>query len=289
MTEATEVQEQSPAAKAMKSEADQKTTTTAKASDLKKAVKVLTGSVVVEDLIQETAASVEIIDAASALNLIPELLNNIELSFFKVGGLLCRVKECGWWQESGHETFAKYLEAVHGLGYRKAMYLIDIYENLVNSGVQWEQVKDVGWTKLRLIAPLLNQDNVASWVDRAMSMTTIQLEEYIKAVKAGESSDSDSPAPTTSDVSSKVFKLHSDQREIVEAALDKCKHDSNTEHDNVALQYICEMYLNEASGKKKPAKAAPTDPVQYMKDMGIEKVLEALGTAFPEADFEVTM
>lgn len=283
----SEVVEQSPAAKAMKSEEGTKSVSTSSKADAKKALKVLDGSTKVEDMIQETATSIELIDAESAMKLIPELVNNIELSFFKVGGLLCRVQEEGWWKDTGHETFKAYLDAEHGLGYRKAMYLIDIYRHLVDSGVKWEQVKNVGWTKLRLIAPLLTQENVETWATRAEGMTTIQLEEYIKAMKnTGEGSDTTSSS-TTSDVSSKVFKLHTDQREVIEAALDKCKHEKSTEHDNVALQYICEEYLNAASGKKSTSKKV--EPAELFKNMGVEAVLAVFGEVFPDVDLEVTM
>lgn len=286
MNQAAEAQEKSPAAKSMGSEAVEKPVTKSSKAEVKKAMKLLTSeSQGSGDLISETAASVELMDQESALALIPDLVNSIEFNFFKLGGLLCRVQEEGWWKETGVETFKAYLDAEHGLGYRKAMYLIDIYKALVQAEVKWELVKDVGWTKLRVISPCINAENVDEWVARAKSMTTIQLEEFIKALKKSDGEEGSSSV-TTNNIVSKVFKLHSDQKEIIEAALDKCKHDKKTEHDNVALQYVCEEWLSGASGKKA---VGNIDAVEVLKGIGLEKTLEVLNKAFPEADFEVSV
>lgn len=289
MTEAAATQEgkKSSAAKALANEPQTQAAAPVSKTDAKKALKVLQGGVSsVTDLITDTASSVEHLDAESALKLIPELVDGVEYNNFKLGGVLCRMQEENWWKASGHETFKSYLDAEHGLGYRKAMYLIDIYRNLVDSGVSWESVKNVGWTKLRVLAPILTQENAAEWVARAETMTTIQLEEYIKNVKAanGAGSTGGTSSSTSSNVVSKTFKLHSDQVDIIEAALDKCKNQKSTEHDNVALQYICEEWAAGAIGKTKSVSLKDS-----LVSAGLEAALKALEEAFPEADFKVEL
>jgi hypothetical protein len=41
----------------------------------------------------------------------------------------------------------------------------------------------------------------------------------------------------------KTFKLHEDQKEIVEAALDNIKKHTGTKHDTVALEYMAQSYM----------------------------------------------
>lgn len=55
------------------------------------------------------------------------------------------------------------------------MYWVGIYNDLAESGVSWEKVKEFGWTKLKEIAGVLTQDNVDEWVDIAKQQTTLQL------------------------------------------------------------------------------------------------------------------
>ena len=41
----------------------------------------------------------------------------------------------------------------------------------------------------------------------------------------------------------KTFKFHEDQVKTVDAAIEKAKKSSNTPHDSVALEYICQDYM----------------------------------------------
>jgi hypothetical protein len=45
------------------------------------------------------------------------------------------------------------------------------------------------------------------------------------------------------DTSYKTFKLHPDQKEIVEAALKLAKEKSGTAHDTVAFELICQQFM----------------------------------------------
>ncbi len=60
--------------------------------------------------------------------------------------------------------------------------------------------------------------------------------------------------PTASKRKTLTFKPHDDQFQTIKAALDKCKQESGTKHDTVALEYICLDYLSPAKmmPKKEP-------------------------------------
>jgi len=51
-----------------------------------------------------------------------------------------------------------------------------------------------------------------------------------------------------SDITYKTFKLHSDQKEIVEAALSLAKRKGGTTVDTVALEYIAQEFMGTQTG-----------------------------------------
>lgn len=239
------------------------------------------------DLIEKTAHEIENLKEDKALKLVPSLLDNIDHDFFKLGGVLSLIQGNGWFMDQGYENFRAYVEAQTDIGYRKAIYLIGIYNGLVESGIKWEQVKHLGWTKLKELATLLTPNNVSEWVGLAENMTVLQLQEHIKSQTAGAAGKADAPSTDTTEAqktTTKTFKLHADQKETVEAALDKCKHETGTDVDTVALEHICLDYLGGDSVIKK----LPTLK-ELMQGKSVEEVLEVFGEVFPEVELEATL
>jgi hypothetical protein len=240
------------------------------------------------DMIVKTAHEIENMKADKAFSLVPTLLDNIEHDYFRLGGVLSKMNNEGWYMEKGYETFKAYVEAECGINYRKAMYWIAIYNGLVESGVAWEKVKHLGWTKLKELAGILSAENVDDWVAVAESMTVLQLQEHIKqstkGIAAGDSTEGEEGGGDTNPVTTKTFKLHTDQKQTVTDALEKAKHLLNTESDTVALEHICMEYLSGGKGKVKPQSLS-----EVMKDKSMEEVLQVVGEAFPKLVLQATL
>lgn len=240
------------------------------------------------DLIVSTAKEVENLKSEKAFALVPRLLDNIDHDYFRLGGVLSKVHSEGWYQEKGYETFKAYVEAEVGMQYRKGMYLIGIYNALVESGIEWSKVGHLGWTKLKDLAPILSPENVDEWVAVAETMTALQLQEHIKAAMAGQDSGSAGDAPdaeAAKQTTTMNFKVHKDQKATVREALDKAKNIANTEVDAVALEYIAMDYL---SGGTK-GKSKPMSLVEVLKTKSVEEVLDAVGIVFPTLVLQATM
>ena len=79
----------------------------------------------------------------------------------------------------------------------------------------WEKVKNIGWTKLKDLAPVLTKENVDSWVKVAEQQTAIQLVETVKAAVAANSPKAieDQTAKT---LTTKTFKVHEDQKATID-------------------------------------------------------------------------
>lgn len=237
------------------------------------------------DLIVQTAHEVENLKEDKAFKMVPALLDSTAQGDFKLGGVLSVIQAQGWYMDRGYENFRGYVESECGLNYRKAMYLISIYNGLVESGVKWEQVKHLGWTKLKELSSILTSENVADWVAKAEEMTVLQLQEYIKAQSAGSSVGGDEP--TTKDAkktTTMTFKLHEDQKQTVKEALAKAKHETGTSVDTVALEHICLDFLG---GQSKLAKQPSLQ--EMMQGKSAEEVLLAFGEVFPDVELSATL
>lgn len=239
------------------------------------------------DLIVMTAHEVENLKEDKAFKLVSTLLDSGSMSDFKLGGVLSAIQHQGWYMDRGHENFRAYVEAECGIAYRKAMYLISIYNGLVESGVKWDQVKHLGWTKLKDLAPILTVETVDDWVAHAEQMTVLQLQEYIKAQSAGTAS-ADAPAASTAAAAVKTttmtFKVHEDQKATVKEAIAKAKHETGTDVDTVALEHICLDFLG---GQSKLAKVPTLE--ELMKGKSAEEVLLAFGEVFPDVEISATL
>ncbi|QWS69833.1 hypothetical protein [Vibrio phage vB_VpS_PG28] len=280
--------------------ATKKTTSTPKkAPTAAQQKKILAVAPLPTDAIGDTVVAIENLKASEALPLVTEMMESNDFNEFKMGGVLSVIDANGYWRDQGYEKFADFIEGHYGIKYRKAMYLIGIYNSLVESGVEWEQVSSLGWTKLKEICGFLTPDNVDKWVELASSMSTIALIAYIKTCdedgepkEGGEKLDKNPAA--NPDVSHMTFKVHTEQRDLIREAIDKAKEEAGTEHDNVALEHIATQYLQGTLGKKaaKPAKQktlAEQIVALHAKDpdVAIETILNQVADLYPEYDITV--
>jgi len=228
-----------------------------------------------------------------ALKLAKDLLDSVDKTYFYFGGVMAKIQENGWFEEAGHETFKDFVTVEMGIKYRKVMYFIELYNFLTTAHIPYEKVKGLGWTKLKEIAPVMNEDNVDALVQKALGMNTLQLIDEVKLIKQGEVK-ADAKETSSNPIKSKVFKLHTDQREIVDEAIDKAKEAIGTEHDAVALEKICLEYLNTpvGGGKAKSSKVEgipASNIIAILKEKNIEGALELMQEAFPKASISANL
>lgn len=231
-----------------------------------------------EDAIIDIVHEVENLDEKSAREAVGVLKETAEVTFLKLGGVLSRIQSQNWFEP--HGSFKDYIENEHGLKYRRAMKWVEIYNNLAESGIAWTSVQHLGWTKLGVISGVLTKANVNKWVKLAEKNTAIKLEDIVKTSQA-----KDAPKAIEDQASSTVttltFKLHEDQKETINAALEKAKEISGTTVATAALEFICTEYMAGGTGEI-------NWPV-VMKKAGYEKVLEVFGEVFPDIGLEVTI
>ena len=122
----------------------------------------------------------------------------------------------------------------------KARALIQIYNAIVESGIAWAQVQDIGWTKLRAIAPVLDKESAHHWIGVASNHSKKKI---IELVKQHLTASGGAVAGSSTATRVRSFKLHEDQAENVNAAIEKMKKSSTTTDDSAALAAICLDYV----------------------------------------------
>lgn len=266
-------------------------TTTAKAPAKGKASK---GEVLPKDELSDIIHEIENLKEKDADKLVDTLAEQGEVTAFKLGGVLSRVQQEGWFKP--YATFREYIELGKGIHYRRAMYYVAIYNALAESGVPYAKVKHIGWTKLKEIAAILTQENVDEWVKIAEGQTVLQLIETVKnhnAKKAQKLIGEGGEPEQAKTIVTKTFKMHTDQKETIEAAIEKAKEKSNTTIDTVALEYICLEYvsgkqltLDQMLNKLDEAGLVGVMSKLHAK-LGLEKSANAISTDFPNVNFSL--
>lgn len=232
-----------------------------------------------DDLITQTVLMVQSLTQEEALQMAIEMAQNVDYSYFKLGGVLSTIQHKGWWKGTA-ESFNQFVENEYGFKYRKAAYLISIYAELVEADVAWNKVAKVGWSKLKEIASLLTKENVDEWVEKAMNMTLLQLQLHVAQYKAGTLKKSDT-VPTKDTITSMAFKVHPDQKETIRAAVDKAKGEADTQYDAVALEAICLGYMAGSAAVKPPSLKS------MIQKSSPEEVLEVFELVYPEYNVTV--
>ena len=121
----------------------------------------------------------ESVTKEDALDSIKNLAQMESEDWFRIGMVLSSFQKT-----KGEEEFKSlllYAEQNFQINPRKAYYLISIHDNLVGSHITPNQVSQIGWTKLKEIAHLLNSDNVDYWVEVCKSNTTKQIIALLKS------------------------------------------------------------------------------------------------------------
>lgn len=197
-----------------------------------------------------------------------EDIQNTEYRHFHLGGVLAKIQDEEWFGE--YDNFRDWMENTLEFGWRKGMYFVAIYRTLKSAGVPWSKVQQIGWTKLKELLPVISAgEDVDKWTKKAQGMNTLQLIEAVRAATKADGKKKDKDAPESPTVGTLTFKLHDDQREVIDDALKKAMDDISTEFKAVALTAICQDFLS--------VPGVGLNGELDVSDGGIKSFLEAMG------------
>ena len=224
------------------------------------------------DPIHQTVGEVQALASESdAIAYVYELVDKNDFNFFKMGGALAEMLSKGWTGE--YDAFGSMVEGEFGFKNRKALYLISIYHAIVTCGASWNEVKEIGWSKLGILATSLTPDNYKAWFAKVADINFATTRELVKAKDENMNPPpADANAESTPKTTMK-FVVHEDQVENIKAALKKAKELGNTEFDGPALDWICIDYLAGGS---------------ILANAPLTKITPAQDSTVPETDSVMT-
>lgn len=229
-----------------------------------------------------------------------EIADGVERDYFRLGGLLDRIHGDELYVEAGYSDFGDYVADTFGFRRSKALYLVQIYNALVEADVDWKEARDLTWCKLRLIAQVITKKNANKWIKHARKTSVAKLMDHVKqvaekrreTVAAGGGGGEDGgrggngvASPREVAMATLSFRLHADQQALIASALGKAKQAGDTVSDSVALYYICTSFLQDG---KVIRVTGNDDMVKTMKRMKPMEVLNHFTEAHPTFHVTVT-
>lgn len=187
---------------------------------------------------QDSQSVRDILAEQDALEAAKALIEQVERTYFTLGGVLSHIYAEGIHKSVGYDGkrgFADYVEAELGIQYRKAMYLINIYDYFRALGVDETRLGEIGWSKAKELVNHANADNFDELVDYAKSNTR---DDLVKFLKTQNVSDGTGEGGSVKKVRL-TFSLFADQSETVTRAIDAAKSMAGSDDPNQALEYIC--------------------------------------------------
>ncbi|MBF0340081.1 MAG: hypothetical protein HQL95_03855 [Magnetococcales bacterium] len=127
------------------------------------------------------------IDQDEALYLLDTLLDKKEqeIDYFLVGKFLLAIQDNKFFQG---DDFFRWISDKYGFESRKVNYITSFFKSAEMAGISFAQQKDnnVGWTKLTLLAPVIDQSNFNYWINLAKSMSAEKLKNEVKEKKKAQ-------------------------------------------------------------------------------------------------------
>jgi len=195
---------------------------------------------------------------------INEIVKQMGENFFVLSEKLYQVYQETLFIKWGYGTFKDYVESEISFKLRKAQYYVKIWSWFGNLP---EEVRDkvipLGWSKIRLLVGIVNEDNVDEWVEKASDMSVIQLELDAKKYLAQLKQSGEPIPPETKSVTRMTFQVFDEQKEVVDAALELAKGMSNSDKKGNLITLICQDFCSSNSADK----PSPGVLLKRMEDM----------------------
>jgi len=207
------------------------------------------------DFIVDTAKRINEMSLSELQSRLPEFIQRRNQNAFVLGGVLERIRREKFWnpgsKQSQNASFERWVEETCHYSGRKARYLISVYVGLVQAAIPSSTISGIGWSKLRMIAPLLRpingSDARAVRANRAHNDELVKLacKKSRKGLEAAlKSTSTQAEAFLTRDETNKrrrfVFQVQPDDAEVVNAALAKIAKEAG-HTGGAALVYMAKI------------------------------------------------
>lgn len=168
-------------------------------------------------------------------NTLKTLKESIDQSWFEIAYKLPEVYDTEIFKTWGFNEFTEYLRVDLDIEYRTGMFYLHIGRVSKQLGLTSNDVKKVGWSKMRELSKLVGEDTTKAefkdFIKKAEDMTYEEVTALVKSER--------SEKKTVTKKTKFTFTMTNEQSTVLEEALDTAKKLASTEDLDVALEYIC--------------------------------------------------
>jgi len=214
------------------------------------------GSASVEDL--ESSQNIEVLDeeAEGLLDKARDIRDKMESSYFDLSEVLYKIAKEELYSLRGFDNFHEYVEdEENGLNIKKrtAQYLVQIYEfilKLQESKLlkEVDELKTLGWTKVKEIASVANVDNIEYWIETAKKNSVRDLIEIRKDFMRDIEGDDEGEKKKEKDAKTNwSVKLHNETLAALSTALDLAEKKSGKKDKESLIEILSSSFLASES------------------------------------------
>lgn len=190
-----------------------------------------------------------------------EKYKQIETGYVDLAQLMSEAYHREYYMKWGFKDFREFCDAELGMHYRKALYLVDIWDKVKSLNLSRAKVEKLGWTKMKDIAQVVTAENAAEWMEKAVKMTSRELNE---AVKVSRSPDR-AAGGTVPHITTMNLKMSEAETRVIMEAIEEAKKLTNSDNTVVAVEMICQDWL-ESKGVA-PQRTSLEDHVAWMQNV----------------------
>ena len=206
----------------------------------------------------KTATATEVSRSSEVREQILGIQEQKEKSYVNLALLLYEAYTSKYAVEWGYKDFKTYAECELATRYRKAMNFVEIGEKVSSLELPKSRLEKIGWSKLRILASILNKDNMEEWLSQAEEITYRELDEIVRKERVDRGDLDDRPKTVKL-----TIKMSEAEAGVIESAIEDAKALTNSENTTVALEMICSDWM-EARGTT-PGKANLDDHIAYLE------------------------
>ena len=206
------------------------------------------------------AMDVEMSDADRSEMLRNVLQNTLEIPYqlevFQ-GELLYEVTRNKYWREWNvtedgisrkYESFEEYVEQELGFKRRKAYDLIDIYRTfIVDLKLPVDKLKEISWSKARLVTKIVNDENVEDVLKEIEPMTVREVKTMVKEKRKDDPTLKSTTYSDDEDFVRIQLMLAPAQAENLHHALETASKISGSEKPSNNIDLICTDFLSSTA------------------------------------------
>lgn len=224
----------------------------------------------------ETNERVNVADSDTIRQRVLDTKNQVDSGYIDLARDLATIYHSAYYRDWGFKTFKQYCESELEFKYGKAATLVKIWDRVGGSGISQERLEEIGWTKLRhMLRAVGDDEDIGDYLDRAENMTLQQIADLVAEKKGTLSGNSDGIKLN--------LNMDSDQGAIIMEALAASKELLQIENDVVALQMICQDWM-EAQGHS-PEKISLENHLKYLKSVyGVDLTIQEADDEVPDVD-----